>query len=139
MVTERGRVEKIGGTPHERRTRLLRELPDGGRFFTYNGHCFDLPCIRDQLGIDLHDHFQSVDLRWVCQKNGITGGQKRIERRFSITRKLPEMDGLDAIALWDRSQQGDEQALCTLLLYNAEDINGLVTICRYLSNRGMVP
>jgi hypothetical protein len=49
--SDSGTVQRVG----EEITlgRLTRWLPRNGRMYTYNGHCFDLPCIRAQLGIDL--------------------------------------------------------------------------------------
>lgn len=42
----------------------LREvLPRRGILYTYNGHCFDLPVIRTQLGLDLRARYDSRDLR----------------------------------------------------------------------------
>ena len=41
--------------------RLEQALPEGGVLFTYNGHCFDLVCIRRQLGIDLRARFAAAN------------------------------------------------------------------------------
>ena len=120
------------------RARLMRELPRGGRLFTYSGHCFDLACIRDQLNLDLREHFDSFDLRWICQRHGLTGGQKAIEIHAGVRRKLDGLGGRDAIYLWSRYQKGDEEALQTLLQYNAEDVAGLVAIRRHLLHVGIL-
>jgi hypothetical protein len=114
------------------RARLLRELPKTGRLITYNGHCFDLSVIRQMLGINLRDQYESVDLRWVCQRHGITGGQKGIELRLGIRRETEGVDGIEAIHLWNLYQRGDVSALNTLLRYNAEDIDGMTAIHRHL-------
>lgn len=92
---------------------------------TFNGSCFDLPFISSKLGIkfdQLH-----VDLRFAFSKLGITGGLKRIERMFELERS-PEtrnLDGLDAVHLWHKYVNGDDNALELLKKYNAEDVIGL--------------
>jgi len=117
------------------RTRLLRELPKSGCLITYNGHCFDLSVIRQVLGINLRDLYESLDLRWVCQRHRITGGQKKIETRLGICRDTAGVDGMEAMRLWSRYQRGDAPALETLLRYNAEDIEGMAAIHRHLVHR----
>lgn len=130
-----GLVQLVGA--EVTRARLMRELPKSGMLFTYNGHSFDLSVIRDQLGIELRSAFDSHDLRWVCQRLGLMGGQKAIERRFGIKRTLDGYDGSDAPALWSAYERGDEEALGTLLLYNKEDVGGIAAIRRTLTKKGL--
>jgi uncharacterized protein YprB with RNaseH-like and TPR domain len=120
------------------RSRVLKELPRSGKLYTYNGHSFDLSRIRSELGLDLRERFDSWDLRWICQRNGICGGQKAIERRMGIRRATEGIDGMEALYLWARYLRGDEKALQTLLRYNAEDLEGLVAIKRDLARRGLL-
>lgn len=116
--------------------RLLAQLPDTKRIYTFNGHCFDLPVIRQRLGIDLRERYRSVDLRYRCKERGLTGGQKEIERRLGIGRALPGLDGRDAIQLWQNYRDSeDEGSLSLLLKYNREDVMNLVRI-RSLVDRG---
>ena len=129
-------VQLVGSDITASRLHLL--LPREGRLFTYNGHCFDISCIRAQLGLDLRGRFESFDLRWICQRNGLRGGQKRIERRCGHLRQCKGMDGLDAISLWNDYQQGDKEALALLLRYNAEDLRGLMIIKQHLASRGLL-
>ncbi|MEI6565876.1 MAG: ribonuclease H-like domain-containing protein [Verrucomicrobiota bacterium] len=131
-----GLVQLVGSDAS--RARLLSALPRSGRLFTYNGHSFDLTVIRKCLDVDLRDHFESIDLRWVCQRNGITGGQKKIEVQLGISRETEGVDGLEAIRLWDRYRRGDGEALTTLLRYNEEDIDGMVAIHRHLAGLKML-
>ena len=131
-----GLVQLVGSEITARR--LRKELPRGGQLFTYNGHCFDISCIYDQLGLNLRSQFESFDLRWICQRIGLMGGQKRIERRIGHRRKYAELEGLDAIWLWSEYERGDQKALALLLRYNAEDLAGLVRIKRHLSARGLL-
>ena len=131
-----GLVQLVGPeiTPEGVRT----VLPPAGTLYTYNGHCFDLTCLRRQLGLDLRACFASVDLRWVCQRQGLRGGQKLIEKRLGHQRRLPELDGRDAIVLWARYQRGDRAALATLLNYNREDLRGMMFIRRHLARSNLL-
>lgn len=109
--------------PDISRTALLRVLPRTARLYTFNGFCFDLPCIKAALNVDLRSRFESIDLRFVCQRLGWRGGQKHIEQQLGIERKLPGLDGRDAIQLWSRwSRWRDQAALTTLFQYNREDL-----------------
>jgi uncharacterized protein YprB with RNaseH-like and TPR domain len=117
---------------------LLRSLPACRRLFTFNGHSFDLPLIRRRLGLDLRLRYQSIDLRHCCARAGWRGGQKAIERRLGIVRRLPGLDGRDALVFWSRYHEGgDAQALSTLLLYNREDVMNMVKIRAALRRAGV--
>ncbi|MBU1355919.1 MAG: ribonuclease H-like domain-containing protein [Candidatus Edwardsbacteria bacterium] len=124
------------------RARLSRRLPkpinstDGEsigmglrELYTFNGHCFDLPVIKKRLGLDLREKYDSKDLRFICKKHGLAGGQKIIEKMLGIRRELPDMDGRDALYLWQNyTEYGDEKSLSTLLAYNKEDVMNMVRI-----------
>lgn len=115
--------------PRITRSGLLRILPDARRLVTFNGHCFDLPIILGELNVDLRERYESIDLRYSCQSVGWVGGQKVVERRLRLRRRLPDIDGLYAIYLWRRYQSRcDELALKTLLNYNREDLLQMVKI-----------
>jgi len=114
-------------------------LPASGRLYTYNGHCFDLPVIRKRLGLDLRARFESHDLRFICQRHGLRGGQKAVEHAIGHRRALEGMDGWEAIVLWRRYRQGDDAALARLLRYNAEDVDGLALIKGHLEARDLLP
>jgi uncharacterized protein YprB with RNaseH-like and TPR domain len=118
---------------------VRQALPAAGTLYTYNGHCFDLTCLRKQLGLDLRACFASVDLRWVCQRRGLRGGQKAIEKRLGHRRQLPDLDGRGALLLWTRYQRGDHAALATLLKYNSEDLHGMMAIRRHLDLLSPLP
>jgi uncharacterized protein YprB with RNaseH-like and TPR domain len=110
--------------------RALREL------FTFNGHCFDLPVIKSKLGLDLRNKYDSRDLRFICKKQGLTGGQKLIEKYLGIKRELPDMDGRDALYLWQNyTENADQDSLNILLAYNKEDVMNLVNIYTILKGR----
>jgi hypothetical protein len=133
---ETGLIQMVGSEISS--GRLLRELPSSGRLFTYNGHCFDIVRIRKELRVDLAHHFESCDLRWLCQRNGLVGGQKAIEKRLGFERSGEELDGRDAIRLWEKARSGDEKSLQRLLEYNASDVRGIEAIKLHLRSKGLV-
>lgn len=118
---------------------LLRSLPRHRLLFTFNGHSFDLPLIKKQLGLDLRLRYTTVDLRHSCARAGWRGGQKLIERHLGIDRKLPGLDGRDAVRLWSSfADGGDASALESLLVYNREDVMNMVRIRAALRREGVL-
>jgi uncharacterized protein YprB with RNaseH-like and TPR domain len=92
---------------------------------TYNGKCFDIPFIRNNMGLPLgHTH---IDLRYVLRSVGFSGGLKGCEAQAGIDRgDLMGLDGYDAVLLWnDYQHKGNQKALETLLAYNSQDIINL--------------
>jgi hypothetical protein len=65
-----------------------------------------------------------MDLMHVLRRLGLRGGLKRIEQALGVARPsdLSSLDGRDAVALWSLSQEGEPDALATLIRYNAEDV-----------------
>ncbi len=111
--------------------RVMRVLEQSGvtTIFTYNGKRFDLPFLRNQVGIDLEDHFEHRDLMHDCWRRNLYGGLKTVERKLGVPRQLVGVDGLEAIRLWNQfEQQGDRSALRRLLDYNKEDVVNLRAI-----------
>ena len=53
-----------------------------------------------------------------------------------MRRDLPDLDGLEAILLWQLHMSGDPQALTILLKYNQEDLDGLIMIKKHLVKKG---
>lgn len=105
---------------------VLDALPATGVMYTFNGHSFDLPVIKKQLGIGLRERYDSRDLRYLCKDQGLTGGQKAIEQHLGLKRHTEGVDGMEAIRLWDRwHRQGCEASLDRLLHYNREDVLGM--------------
>lgn len=124
------------------RHRLSRQLPKPvmpgnpvrKELITFNGHCFDLPVIKKKLGLDLRNIYESKDLRYLCKGKGLVGGQKIIEKHLGIKRDLPDMDGRDALFLWQKYvNYGDMDSLSTLLAYNKEDVMNLEKIYKFLT------
>lgn len=96
---------------------------------TFNGARFDLPFIRHhfpQIRLDqLH-----IDLMYPLRRIGYSGGLKHIESLMGMERSTETagLTGFDAVRLWYRYKQGDENALDTLIMYNTEDIRNLEII-----------
>ncbi len=108
------------------RSLILKELEKYKMVVTFNGASFDLPVIARYFNIK--PSVPHVDLRFVCQKAGFTGGLKSIERQFNIKRR-PEVLGIsgeDAVYLWEMwKSSGDRDYLDKLVMYNEEDILNL--------------
>lgn len=95
---------------------------------TFNGKTFDIPFIRQQLGIAMDQ--AHIDLRHVLGSVGMKGGLKKCEKQLGIDRKeLTDVDGYFAVLLWQNYiRTGREEYLETLLAYNAADVVNLATI-----------
>ena len=88
---------------------------------TYNGKCFDVPFIESDLRVKLNQ--VHIDLRYVLNSIGFSGGLKGCERKAGIDRnELSGLDGYHAPILWrEFRDKKDEKALETLLAYNCQD------------------
>jgi len=105
---------------------ILEYLDGSGVIHTYNGHSFDLPRIKGELGLDLRRRFPSRDLMHDCWKRKWMGGFKKVEERVGIARQSKGIDGWAAMQLWEKYLDEDNlEALQTLLLYNREDVENL--------------
>ncbi len=118
------------------RSGLLDAVKAASNLYTYNGSRFDLPFIREKLGVDLSGHLHHRDLMLDCWNRGLYGGLKAVERRLGIPRQLEGMSGLDAVILWKKYKRGDRQALATLLEYNKEDVTNLARLRGVLRGAG---
>ncbi|MCK5242923.1 ribonuclease H-like domain-containing protein [bacterium] len=115
---------------------LLDILNDTAMIKTYNGNRFDLPVIRERLGVDLKALYPHQDLMYQCWKHHLKGGLKAVERQLGVNRDTEGVDGIQAMELWARWQdQGDEKSLQILLKYNREDIENLVEVEKKLLAR----
>jgi hypothetical protein len=105
---------------------ILEYMEGSGVIHTYNGHSFDLPRIRSELGLDLRRMFPSRDLMHDCWKRKWMGGFKKVEERVGIARQSKGIDGMMAMRLWEEYLDEDNlESLQTLLLYNREDVENL--------------
>ncbi len=96
--------------------------------YTYNGSRFDLPFIKDYMGVDLLKKHKHIDLMLDCWRCKLYGGFKAVEAKLGIERELQGIGGWDAVLLWRRHQNGDEEALPILLKYNREDVINLTVL-----------
>lgn len=120
----RGMLQLFGGKVND--LAVWRALDGVGMICTYNGSRFDLPVIRRRLGLDLAREFQTRDLMHDCWRHGLFGGLKRVEERLGIARRSRGIDGWAAMRLWSRYEdEGDQEALHTLLIYNEDDVLNL--------------
>jgi uncharacterized protein YprB with RNaseH-like and TPR domain len=105
---------------------LIETLARANTIYTYNGSRFDLPFIHRRVGVNLLQSHRHHDLMYDCWKCNLYGGLKSVERQIGITRHLQGIDGYMAVQLWWRyHNDGDKEALNTLLKYNREDIMNL--------------
>ncbi|MGD0794552.1 MAG: ribonuclease H-like domain-containing protein [Dehalococcoidales bacterium] len=108
---------------------VLSALEGSDVLYTYNGSRFDLPFIHASLGVNLEEIFTHRDLMYDCWRNGLYGGLKGVERQLGIGRKLPDMNGWEAVRLWWKYVDSfDLDALNKLLEYNKEDVLNLKTL-----------
>jgi uncharacterized protein len=101
---------------------------------TFNGRCFDAPVLTSHLGAVLPQ--AHIDLRSVLCGLGITGGLKKCEERYGVSRgDLTGADGYFAVALWrEYERRGDPAVLETLLAYNAADVLALPVLLAHAIN-----
>jgi uncharacterized protein YprB with RNaseH-like and TPR domain len=105
---------------------VLRVLGGVTTIYTFNGAGFDLPFLAWKPGVDLRRRFEHQDLMRVSRRAGLKGGLKVIETALGIPRNLPDMQGYDAVLLWETYLREDNpSALDMLLEYNREDVENL--------------
>jgi len=108
---------------------LLYSLEEAERIYTYNGSRFDLPFIHGSLGVNLASLIHHRDLMYDCWRCNLKGGFKAVERQLGIARQLQEVDGYEAVLLWQRYRKhNDRVALARLLEYNKEDVMNLLQL-----------
>ncbi|MBZ0170628.1 exonuclease [Candidatus Methylomirabilis lanthanidiphila] len=123
-ATDRGLIQLVD--PHISDVTVWQALEGVETICTYNGSRFDLPMIRRRLSLDLCAAFQSHDLMYTCWRHGLFGGLKRVEEQLGIPRRSKGIDGMEAMRLWSRYEDGgDKEALQVLLTYNREDVLNL--------------
>jgi uncharacterized protein YprB with RNaseH-like and TPR domain len=115
---------------------LNEELSKYKYLITFFGSVFDIPflksCFRG-LKIDI-PHF---DLCFGARRIGLRGGLKKIEPYFGIQRhdEVKDMDGYDAVLLWQEAERGCCRALNLLMRYNREDTVNLFGIADTIYKR----
>ncbi|MEW6162461.1 MAG: ribonuclease H-like domain-containing protein [Nitrospirota bacterium] len=115
---------------------LNEELSKYKYLITFYGSVFDIPflkiCFRG-LRFDI-PHF---DLCFGARRLALKGGLKRLEPYFGIQRQdeVREMDGYDAVLLWQEVKRGNSRALDLLVLYNKEDTVNLFRMADIIYSR----
>ncbi len=107
---------------YARKRLLMHELEREARLFvTFNGSTFDLPFLRREFQLQLSQ--PHVDLRFWMANLGRRGGLKSIQKTFAEVpqREYMDIDGFDAVRLWNMHRHAIPNALETLMTYNAED------------------
>jgi hypothetical protein len=128
-------IQLVGG--EITRSNLLKSLTRITTIYTYNGSKFDLPIIKEKLGIDLDDYFATYDLMYDCWQRNLYGGLKKVEQMLGIERCLKDVNGWRAMELWDEYEKGNNrEALQVLLEYNREDILNLPILMEKLGEKG---
>ena len=110
---------------------LKKEFKKYKMIVTYNGTSFDLPFVRKRYPDLIPDNIPHFDLRFACNRIGLTGGLKGVEKALGIKRRklVDGLDGGDALRLWKMYKAtGDEHYINLLVEYNEEDIINLKTI-----------
>ena len=99
----------------------------------YNSVGFDGPVLEAQLGISWKNlekkGLMMMDLVETCWALNLFGGQKKVEAQLGIKRLLPSKDGVWAMKMWKKwLETKDEAYLDLLLVYNKEDVYGLMKL-----------
>lgn len=136
-VTMVGILDYTGFTAYVRGENL-DELPEALRnyslFVSFNGASFDMPFLDKEFGRvepdgkdSLFSHAAHLDLRYPLRRLGFKGGLKKIEQATDLGRpsELSGLSGYDAVRLWKMSNDGEPDAMSTLIRYNAEDVASL--------------
>jgi uncharacterized protein YprB with RNaseH-like and TPR domain len=105
-----------------------RDVAEYALIVTYNGKCFDVPFLRQSLGLQIPQ--AHIDLRYVLASLGYKGGLKGCEKKLGLHRgDLEDVDGFFAVLLWqDYLASGNPRSLETLLAYNIQDVVNLETL-----------
>ena len=112
---------------------LKKELEKYKLIITYNGSTFDIPFIKKRYPRLLPD-IPNFDLRVTCQRIGLTGGLKKIEKELGIKRNeiIEKFYGGDPLTLWKMFMaSGDEYYINLLVEYNEDDVFNLKKIADY--------
>ncbi len=117
---------------------LREEFKKYKMIVTYNGTSFDLPFVKKRYPDLIPENIPHFDLRFACNRIGLKGGLKVVEKDLGIKRRelVGDMTGGDALTLWRMYKAtGDEHYINLLVEYNEEDIINLKTIANIVVDR----
>jgi uncharacterized protein YprB with RNaseH-like and TPR domain/predicted nuclease with RNAse H fold len=99
---------------------------------TFNGTNFDVPFLKKELP-QIAIPPVHIDLRYLLRSVGLSGPLKEIEKNLGIDRPddLSQMGGREAVVLWRRYLNGDDESFRKLLRYNAFDTADLAVLLDY--------
>ncbi len=106
----------------QKKRQLLEQIQTEAELLvTFNGGTFDLPFLRREFRLLLRQ--THLDLRYWMARLDYKGGLKKVQKAFSEIhqRRSMDIDGFDAVRLWNLHLRGVPKALETLMTYNAED------------------
>lgn len=106
------------------RENLEKEFFESDLIVTFNGKRFDQPFLEKEF--DMNIKTPHIDLMYLCKRIGYSGGLKKIEKEMNIKRELEDVDGREAIKLWKKYENNNnEEALDKLIKYNKYDAKNL--------------
>ncbi|MBW2971345.1 ribonuclease H-like domain-containing protein [Candidatus Woesearchaeota archaeon] len=115
--------------------KLKQELKNYKMIVSFNGSVFDMPFLEKQYPgiLPAIPHF---DLRHACQRLGLKGGLKQIEKTLGLRERNKVIERIyngDPLKLWRMYLgSGDRYYLHLLVEYNEEDVINLKPIADYL-------
>ena len=134
-ITICGILDETGFTSFVRGENLDELVPILDKYklvVTFNGISFDIPYLKREFG-PLLNEAAHIDLMYILRNVGLKGSLKKIERICGLKRNddLSMLTGRDAVFLWNMAQEGEPQALETLIRYNAEDVSSLPLLTEF--------
>lgn len=115
---------------------LEKEFSEYKYLITFYGVGFDIPFLMRSMPTLKFDipHF---DICFGAKRIGFKGGLKKLEAELGITRDeaVRDMDGYDAVKLWEHGRRGSHEALDLLKTYNREDTVNLRKIAEIIYQR----
>jgi uncharacterized protein YprB with RNaseH-like and TPR domain len=122
ILSEKGKIYQMIATFN--REVVISILKDVRIIYTYNGLRFDIPKLKQELGLEFSS-LVVIDLMYLCWAFNLYGGLKRIEEKLHIPRKY-KLSSYEAMVLWDKwIRYKDKDSLDLLLEYNKEDLINL--------------
>lgn len=108
---------------------LGRALSAYKYLITFYGSGFDIPFLLQTMS-DLKFNIPHFDVCFGSKRAGFKGGLKKLEKHLGIRREesVRNLDGYDAVKLWECAQRGSSEALELLKTYNREDTVNLFGI-----------